>query len=253
MAPIHVRRCWRWCRPSWRLDRATDTFPFIARCDWGGTELSDAYTTDREDGLQSARRLSDPFPQIDRTPPRIPVGGGVVVSGLHIVAPLEDDPPRPAPATDALRRLRTHSSVVNIGQFHLKNQQLALKKFSSSRKKNVVLKPPAQSSTVRTLGASRRRACALAVSSFLILDKTRHFCNGIKLANFIRIQRTLSHYRISRIHLKTARFSPQNSTFSQIGQFRNGIKFANLTKMDLFRQRTLSHCWNRGRTCIEER
>ncbi len=114
--------------------------------------------------------------------PRCPVGGGVVVSDTLIVAPLDDNPPRPAPATDALRRLLTHSSVVIFGQFHLKNQQLALKKFSSSRKKNVVLLCSAQSSTVWTLGASRRASGCPRRVIFSNSGKTRHFCNGIKLA-----------------------------------------------------------------------
>ncbi len=107
-----------------------------------------------------------------RTPPCFSgIGWRSSFRGPHIVAPLGHDPPRPAPATDALRRLRTHPSVVNIGQFHLKNQQLALKIFSSSRKKNVVLLCSAQSSTVWTLGASRRRACALACVIFSIFFK----------------------------------------------------------------------------------
>ena len=36
-------RCWRWRRPSWWLDRASDAIPILTRCAVAGTETSDAY------------------------------------------------------------------------------------------------------------------------------------------------------------------------------------------------------------------
>ena len=150
-------RCWRCCRPSLRLDRAVDRYPFITRCERVGTVLSDAYHTQPE-SVQWTRRPADPFRQTTTfTPaPSSPAIAGVVVSGPHIIAPHTAGLTGTIPSTRHQGQHFAHQQATSASQEHPAVQRLAagLPKSGDTPSRHPA---PALAHLLRSVPASREQ------------------------------------------------------------------------------------------------